>query len=174
MSDFIHKPGSTMDSVATIRNHQYEGDRRLFLKSGVALAAAGAMTSSTHADDTQNQTQNSPGDRVVMGIMGVNGRGSAIARGMMAAGNTEVAYVCDVDTRAAGRVSELVGEVQKKEPKVVGDFRRILDDTGVDVLVVAAPPTPTAHAATLPATATTTCTARCLHSLLMRWWLPCN
>lgn len=112
-------------------------DRRLFLKSGAALVAANAVTP-TWAQDTE-PANDSPGERVVMGIMGVNGRGSAIARGMMAAGNTEIAYVCDVDTRAAGRVSELVGEVQKKTPKLAGDFRRVLDDPSVDVLVVAAP-----------------------------------
>jgi predicted dehydrogenase len=114
-------------------------DRRLFLKStatATALAAANVVHSSAQADD---ETKESPGERVVLGIMGVNGRGSAIARGMMAAKNTEIGYICDVDTRAAGRVGELVGEVQKKNPKVVGDFRRVLDDTGVDVLVIAAP-----------------------------------
>ena len=113
-------------------------DRRLFLKSSATLMAANALHSPTSAQEPSS-APDSPGERVVMGIMGVNGRGSAIARGMMAAGNTEVAYVCDVDTRAAGRVSELVGEVQKKTPKIVGDFRRMLDDSGVDVLVVAAP-----------------------------------
>jgi predicted dehydrogenase len=114
-------------------------DRRLFLKStatATALAAASVVHPSAQADD---ETKESPGERVVLGIMGVNGRGSAIARGMMAAKNTEIGYICDVDTRAAGRVGELVGEVQKKNPKVVGDFRRVLDDTGVDVLVIAAP-----------------------------------
>jgi predicted dehydrogenase len=114
-------------------------DRRLFLKStatATALAAANVVHPSAQADD---ETKESPGERVVLGIMGVNGRGSAIARGMMAAKNTEIGYICDVDTRAAGRVGELVGEVQKKNPKVVGDFRRVLDDTGVDVLVIAAP-----------------------------------
>ena len=98
MSEFIRKTESRMDSVAAIRSKQQANDRRLFLKSGIALAAAGSMTSSAQADETENQVNDSPGERVVMGIMGVNGRGSAIARGMMAAGNTEVAYVCDVDT----------------------------------------------------------------------------
>ena len=139
MSDLTDKAESELSLAAEMRSRQQLKDRRLFLKSGVALTAAGAMTSSAIGDDSESEPTNSPGDRVVMGIMGVNGRGSAIARGMMAAGNTEVAYVCDVDTRAASRVSQLVGEVQKKDPKVVGDFRRILDDNGVDVLVVAAP-----------------------------------
>jgi predicted dehydrogenase len=122
-----------------------ERDRRLFLKTtatAAALAAANTVDSSAQAhaqDEDEDEARESPGERVVLGIMGVNGRGSAIARGMMAAKNTEVGYICDVDTRAAGRAGDLVGEVQKKTPKVVGDFRRILDDTGVDVLIVAAP-----------------------------------
>ncbi|MGI9472341.1 MAG: Gfo/Idh/MocA family protein [Rubripirellula sp.] len=125
------------NSVESARASQR--DRRLFLKSGASLLAANAIHSSASAQDDVEAVSDSPGERVVMGIMGVNGRGSAIARGMMAAGNAEIAYVCDVDTRAAGRASELVGEVQKKTPKIAGDFRRVLDDNAVDVLVVAAP-----------------------------------
>ncbi|MFK8111330.1 MAG: Gfo/Idh/MocA family protein [Rubripirellula sp.] len=115
-----------------------EQDRRLFLRAGATLAAAGMLQSSTRAQDAGEPTE-SPGEKVVLGIMGVNGRGSAIARGMMAAPNTEIGYICDVDSRVAVKVGDLVGEVQKKNPKVVGDFRKILDDSEVDVLVVAAP-----------------------------------
>ncbi len=138
MSELSRKQTRPLTSTAEIRGQQQRRDRRLFLRSGLALAAAGAVNAPVHADESK-AVRDSPGERVVMGVMGVNGRGSTIARGMMAAGNTEIAYVCDVDTRAAGRVSQLVGEVQKKNPKVVGDFRRILDDSGVDVLVIAAP-----------------------------------
>ncbi len=115
-------------------------DRRLFLKAGTSAAAL-AATSVTHRESSaQNDSAKpSPGERIVMGVMGVNGRGGAIARGMMALSNTEIGYICDVDSRAAVRTGDLVGEVQKKQPKVVGDFRRILDDVAVDVLVVAAP-----------------------------------
>ena len=81
----------------------------------------------------------SPNEKVVIGIMGVNGRGTNIARGMIESGNAEIAYVCDVDDRASARVSKLVGEQQQIKPQVVSDFRRILDDQAVDVLIVAAP-----------------------------------
>jgi predicted dehydrogenase len=116
-------------------------DRRLFLKSGIAAAALAA----TSGPDRQARGQQpeaagrSPNDRVVMGIMGVNGRGSAIARGMMAADNAEIGYICDVDDRAASRVTEAIGKSQSRQPQQVSDFRRILDDPSVDVLVVAAP-----------------------------------
>lgn len=117
-----------------------EQDRRLFLKSGAvsAFAAAAALSGRVQGQESE-QASNSPGERVVLGIMGVNGRGAAIAQGMMAASNTEIGAICDVDSRAAVRVGDLVGEKQGRMPKVVGDFRRILDDPGIDVLVVAAP-----------------------------------
>lgn len=112
-------------------------DRRLFLKTGVAAVAAGMH--SNFASAQEQNSSNSPGERVVLGIMGVNGRGAAIAQGMMAASNTEIGAICDVDSRAAVRVGQLVGEKQGRVPAVVEDFRKILDDKGIDVLVVAAP-----------------------------------
>ena len=111
-------------------------DRRLFLKTGVAAVAAGMQ--SNFASAQEQNSSNSPGERVVLGIMGVNGRGAAIAQGMMAASNTEIGAICDVDSRAAVRVGQLVGEKQGRVPAVVEDFRKILDDKGIDVLVVAA------------------------------------
>ena len=120
-----------------------EEDRRMFLKTGATLAAAGMLGRQASAQDASEKAskagKESPGEKIVLGIMGVNGRGSAIARGMMAAPNTEIGYICDVDSRVAVKVGDLVSEVQKKKPKVVGDFRSILDDSNIDVLVVAAP-----------------------------------
>jgi predicted dehydrogenase len=117
-----------------------EQDRRLFLKSGAASAIAAATALGSRVDGQESDpSNNSPGERVVLGIMGVNGRGAAIAQGMMAAENAEVAAICDVDSRAAIRVGNLVGEKQGRAPKVTGDFRQILDDPGIDVLVIAAP-----------------------------------
>ncbi len=117
-----------------------EQDRRLFLKAGAASALAAATAVGRRVEGQEaERASDSPGERIVLGIMGVNGRGAAIAQGMMAAANTEVGTICDVDSRAAIRVGELVGEKQGRKPKVVGDFRRILDDRDIDVLVVAAP-----------------------------------
>jgi predicted dehydrogenase len=114
-------------------------DRRLFLTSGATAAALAASSLAHSSSRAFAQEQESANEKIVMGIMGVNGRGSAIARGMMAETNTEIGYICDVDQRALGRVAESVGQSQGTKPKEVTDFRRILDDQAVDVLVVAAP-----------------------------------
>ncbi len=112
-------------------------DRRLFLKTG--LAATAATVSYVDRLGLAQSPGASPNEKLVLGIMGVNGRGAAIAQGMMATGQAEVAYVCDVDSRAAERASELVAKRQSNKPKIVADFRHILDDKSVDALVVAAP-----------------------------------
>ena len=114
-------------------------DRRLFLKTGVATAMAAGLNHPMVAQEQASPASDSPGEKVVLGIMGVNGRGAAIAQGMMAASNVEVGAICDVDSRASLRVGQLVGEKQGRAPKVEGDFRRILDDNSIDVLVVSAP-----------------------------------
>jgi len=118
-------------------NMNREQDRRLFLKSGTAAVAAGAIAAREVPADEKTETP--PSEKVVIGIMGVNGRGAAIAKGMMASGNAEIAYVCDVDQNAAKRVQGLIGKTQSHQPKAVADFRRILDDQSVDALICAAP-----------------------------------
>ena len=78
-------------------------------------------------------------DRVRLAVMGTNGRGSDLARSFLAVPGVEFAYVCDVDERAAAKGLQAVRERQSASPKVVLDFRRVLDDGAVDGLVIAAP-----------------------------------
>jgi predicted dehydrogenase len=79
-------------------------------------------------------------DKLVVGIMGVNSRGSALATGFTKTPGIEVAYICDVDDAALAKGLKAVEDAgQKKAPKAVKDFRKVLDDKGVDALVIAAP-----------------------------------
>lgn len=82
--------------------------------------------------------QNAPSRRVIVGVMGLS-RGVALARGFAAQSNVEVRYVCDTDsTRAEGGAAAVEKEGAPR-PRVIGDFRKILDDKEVDALVCAAP-----------------------------------
>jgi predicted dehydrogenase len=108
--------------------------RRQFLASTAAAASAMAVWSAS-----ETQAADSPGETVVLGVMGVNGRGGALAKNFAAQSGARVAYVCDVDQRAIDRVNSTVSGVQSKAPEGVVDFRRILDDKAVDALVIAAP-----------------------------------
>ncbi len=66
-------------------------------------------------------------------------RGLAHIRGFQSATNVEIAYVCDVDRNRAREGAVLAGKGQSDSPKVVTDFRRILDDPSVDILSIATP-----------------------------------
>lgn len=81
----------------------------------------------------------SPNDLVLLGLMGTNGRGADLAYGFTAQTGAEIAYVCDVDERAVAKGIKAATQRQAREPEGVKDFRRILDDKAVDVLVIAAP-----------------------------------
>jgi predicted dehydrogenase len=71
--------------------------------------------------------------------MGVNSRGDVLAEGFAAADGAEVAYVCDVDSRAVAGTISTVSEFQQRRADGITDFRRALDDQAVDALVIAAP-----------------------------------
>ncbi|MBM4093265.1 MAG: Gfo/Idh/MocA family oxidoreductase [Planctomycetes bacterium] len=77
--------------------------------------------------------------RVVVGVMGVHGRGMALAQGFASRPNVEVAYLCDVDTRAVEAALAALKTVQQTPAQGIDDFRRILEDPHVDALVIATP-----------------------------------
>ena len=110
-------------------------DRRRFLENSAAATVAFTAWSSAKA----LRAAESPGEKIVVGVMGINGRGRALADGFASVGGCEVAYLCDVDEKALDRAKATFSTQQTRRPDVVKDFRRILDDKSVDALVIAAP-----------------------------------
>ena len=105
--------------------------RRDFLKGTVAGAAAASTLGA--------RRRAAASDRLVVGIMGVGGRGTRLTDFLLRRDDIEVAYVCDVDSRRFAPVLEVLDEHGAPRPTLVEDFRRILDDPAVDALVNATP-----------------------------------
>lgn len=106
--------------------------RRNFMKAASAGFFVSTLANAAPARAAAN-------DKFVVGVMGVNGRGGALARGFASLPDAEVAYVCDVDQRAIDKVVASVEGKQERKPAGVVDFHKVLDDKTVDVLVVATP-----------------------------------
>jgi len=108
--------------------------RRQFVKTvsatGLGLAAA---RSPLHG------LGRSLSETVVVAVMGLNGRGTVLARVFAKTPNAAVACVCDVDAQVLTKGVSAVGEAQGKAPKGLVDFRRALEDKAIDALVIAAP-----------------------------------
>jgi predicted dehydrogenase len=79
----------------------------------------------------------SPNEKIVMGVIGLGGRGRGHSRGFAYSDDCEIAYVCDVDEKRIGLHPKEINRVQDKMPKAVTDMRRIFDDKDVDAVVVA-------------------------------------
>ena len=77
--------------------------------------------------------------RIMVGMMGVNSRGLALARNFASQPNAQVLYVSDVDSRAADKCIDAVNKIQQQRPQAAPDFRKALEDKNLDALVVAAP-----------------------------------
>lgn len=80
----------------------------------------------------------SPSDRVRVATMGLH-RGQAHLESFSGLEGCEVVAVCDVDQRAAESGAALVEKKTGRRPRVVTDFRRLLEDREIDALSIAAP-----------------------------------
>lgn len=110
-------------------------NRRQFLKQstviGTSLATIGNIASLRAGGGANN--------KIVVAVMGTNGRGMDHIQSYLAQPNVEIGYICDVDSRAVEKGIAAVVKKQEKKPKGVKDFRTVLDDKVVDVLSIAAP-----------------------------------
>ena len=79
----------------------------------------------------------SPNEKFLVACMGCRGRARRLLYDFAAL--PEVVAVCDVDSRLFPEAVQGVAERQGKEPKTTGDFRRLLDDRSIDILVVGTP-----------------------------------
>ncbi len=109
--------------------------RRSFL--GTALAAGAATAAVTGPNLLLGQAKGA-NSRFRVGVMGL-GRGRAHIKAYLDVPNTEIAYLCDVDSnRLVTGASTMEGK-QEKAPEKVSDFRRILEDPDIDAISIAAP-----------------------------------
>lgn len=112
-------------------------ERREFLKKmsalglGVGIAGTGAP---------RVFAGGSPNEKIIIGVMGTNSRGAALARGFSSLPGTEVAYICDVDEQAIQNGIDAVEEGgQKKKPEGIKDFRSLLENKDLDAVAIASP-----------------------------------
>lgn len=108
--------------------------RRDFLKGSLTGAVAGwTILSGASA-------KAAPGERVNVAVIGLRGRGASLADGFAGMSEAQVTCLCDVDTRFFGERTRSIADRQAgREPKLVTDLRRVLEDDSVDAIVVATP-----------------------------------
>lgn len=105
--------------------------RRTFLKSaGLGAAAWSLSTRVARAADAR---------RIVVAVVGTGGMGMQHIRGLAARGDVGIAYVCDADQNRLAGAAKHIEETAGKSPKLVKDFRQVLDDPAVEAVFIATP-----------------------------------
>ncbi|MEC9093548.1 MAG: Gfo/Idh/MocA family oxidoreductase [Planctomycetota bacterium] len=106
-------------------------DRRTFV-AGVTATSLGTATR-TGAKLT------SPNDKISIAAIGLRGRGNSVLRTFAAQPNVEIKYVVDVDESVRENRANEIRDSGKKRPVSVVDFRKALDDPGVDAIMLGTP-----------------------------------
>ena len=106
--------------------------RRQFNQSAAAGAFSAASLISAPAFARKGANE-----KIVVAAMGMGGRGTKLASGFEGLENVEVKAVYDVDQTRAGAAAAAVGKVNGRTIAHGQDFRKMLEDKDVDVLVIA-------------------------------------
>ena len=111
-------------------------NRRTFIRNSAAGAAALGLTS---VFPTLHAGILGANEKLVCGVIGVNGMGFADLRAFLQQPGTECAALCDVDDNVLQERIANVREIQGKAPTGYHDFRKLLEHPGLDVIIIGTP-----------------------------------
>jgi len=107
-------------------------DRRKFVKQS-ATAAAGMMILPFPIFG-----KNAPSNKIVLAAIGLNGRGSYLAKCFSEIDGVEIGYLCDVEDTAIKHGFDAV-KAQTRKPTLVKDIRKLVAMKDFDGVIVATP-----------------------------------
>ena len=111
-------------------------NRRNFIKtSAMATAGVGIASSMPLAMESCSGAN----EKLVCGVIGAKGQGFADLQAFLKQKNTECAAICDVDENILNKRIADVEKIQGTKPKGFKDFRKLLEEPGIDVIIIGTP-----------------------------------
>lgn len=113
--------------------------RRIFLKhTGFTTVGLGLLAATPIELLAQIRRQVSPNDKIGIGLIGCKGMGWSNLTSMLQVAETECVALCDIDKNV---LTKRLGELEKlnQKPTLYGDYRKLLEDKRVDVVIIATP-----------------------------------
>ncbi len=105
--------------------------RRRFLQKSAALGLGLTAGVSARAF--------SANDKISVACIGVRGRGNSVMHSFAAEPDCEITHICDVREPIRNQRGAEMKQKTGRMPKLVNDYRTLLDDKSVDVFMVATP-----------------------------------
>jgi predicted dehydrogenase len=78
-------------------------------------------------------------EKVVCGLIGAKGMGFSDLKAFLSQPNTECAAICDVDENILNQRIADTEKIQGTRPKGFSDFRKLLEEPGIDVIIIGTP-----------------------------------
>jgi predicted dehydrogenase len=78
-------------------------------------------------------------EKLVAGVIGINGMGFADLKAFLNQPDTECGAICDVDENVLNSKAAEIQKLQGKKPAVYKDFRKLLEDPSIDVVIIGTP-----------------------------------
>ena len=115
--------------------------RRSFIRQAGASAGALILTTALQQQAFAAFGRKlAPSDRIHVAAIGVNGMGVADLLSSLKQPGVEVVMVCDVDKNVLDkRMNDLAKLVDVSKIKTTGDYRQVLDNKDVDVVIIGTP-----------------------------------
>ncbi|WP_349351128.1 Gfo/Idh/MocA family oxidoreductase [Flagellimonas sp. MMG031] len=116
------------------------GTRRQFVKrSGLYVAGMGAsMVFPTELLATIRKTI-SPNDKIQVGLIGCKGMGFTDLTSLLKNSEVDVVALCDVDENVLRERTSDLEKAGIKKPKWYSDYRKLLEDTDIDMVIIGTP-----------------------------------
>ncbi len=117
-----------------MENKNFYINRRHFLKSATAAMALSSF--GAYGLDLMHREK-----QLRVGLIGTGWYGKSDLFRLMQVANVDVVSLCDVDTHQLTAAGKLVSERQqsKKTPALYGDYRKMLADQGLDIVLIGSP-----------------------------------
>ncbi len=111
--------------------------RNFIFQSGILAAGAGISNLIPfHAMAGRRYSAN---DTIRVALIGCNGQGWTDLTHMLANKGVQVATLCDIDQNVLSRRLADLNALGVRGVKTTGDYRKVLDDKGVDAVIIATP-----------------------------------
>lgn len=109
-------------------------NRRTFIQQS-ALAGAGLLAG-THLSYGKIKGAN---EKITCGLIGAKGMGMSNLRAFLRQPNTECVAICDVDRSVLESRIKETAEIQGRIPLGYADFRKLLENKDIDVIIIGTP-----------------------------------
>jgi predicted dehydrogenase len=115
--------------------------RRFLQQAGTLLAGGTVLSSLDNKTFAIFKNRIAPSDQLRVGAIGVNGMGWANVTAALKVPGVNVTALCDVDKNVLDKRMGELGKmnIDSSKVKTYGDYRKLLDDKDVDIVIVGSP-----------------------------------